>query len=139
MDRLGEGGMGVVYRAYDPDLDRRVAVKLLRTSGPADLARTRFLREAQALARVSHPNIVSIYDVGTFQGQVFIAMELVEGKTLRAWLREDRPSRARLLPVLIAAGRGLAAAHAAGLIHRDFKPDNVIVGADGRGRRLWRL
>ena len=135
MDLLGEGGMGVVYKAYDPELDRRVAVKLLRAAR-SDQTRTRFLREAQALARVSHPNIVSVYDVGTFEGDVFIAMELVEGKTLRHWLREDKPPRARVLPVLIAAGRGLAAAHRSGLIHRDFKPDNLIVGSDGRGRVL---
>jgi eukaryotic-like serine/threonine-protein kinase len=135
MDLLGEGGMGVVYKAYDPELDRRVAVKRLRAAR-SDQTRTRFLREAQALARVSHPNIVSVYDVGTFEGDVFIAMELVEGKTLRRWLREDAPSPTRVLPVLIAAGHGLAAAHRAGLIHRDFKPDNLIVGNDGRGRVL---
>jgi predicted Ser/Thr protein kinase len=127
--RIGRGGMGVVYEAHDPELRRRVAVKVL-----ASRADARLLREAQALARVSHPNVVPIYDVGTQGGVVFLAMELVEGRNLREWLAA-RPRRvAEVLDVLIAAGRGLAAAHAAGLVHRDFKPENVLVGDDGRVR-----
>src|SRR5579884_3461145 len=122
---LGRGGMGEVYAAFDPDLDRKIAVKLLRARGAntAD-GRTRLLREAQAIARLSHPNVVVVFDVGTFRDSVFIAMEFVEGNTLGYWL-EAAPRRWReVLDVFLAAGRGLAAAHAAGLVHRDFKPDN---------------
>jgi predicted Ser/Thr protein kinase len=124
---LGAGAMGVVYAARDPELDRRVAVKLLR--GPASPGRLR--REAKALARLSHPNVVHVYDVGEHDGHAFVAMELVDGQTLRAWLAEPRP-HARIVDVLVQAGRGLAAAHDAGLIHRDFKPENVLLARDGR-------
>ena len=132
---LGEGGMGVVHTAYDDMLDRVVALKTLR----ADRSHSgvgRFIREAKALARLSHPNIVQIYDVSASGGQVFLAMEYVEGQTLRDWLAA-RPADAELGPLLdlfIQAGRGLEAAHHAGLVHRDFKPDNVMVGVDGRVR-----
>jgi eukaryotic-like serine/threonine-protein kinase len=130
---LGAGGMGVVYAAYDPELDRKVALKLV-LPGRGDVeGRTRLLREAQALAKLSHRNVVAIHDVGTAGGQVWMAMELVRGQTLRAWLRTPRPWR-EVLAVLLEAGRGLAAAHAAGLLHRDFKPDNVMVGARGSVR-----
>jgi tetratricopeptide (TPR) repeat protein/predicted Ser/Thr protein kinase len=130
LDPLGKGGMGVVYRAFDPKLDRRVAIKLLHAGSASDAW---LVREAHALARLSHPNVVAVYDVGTAGNRVFIAMELVDGDTLRAWLRERRTWR-EAVPVLIAAGYGLAAAHASGLVHRDFKPENVIVGRDGRTR-----
>ena len=124
--RLGAGGMGVVYAAHDPELGRKVAIKLVRAG--ADDERLR--REAQALARLAHPNVVAVHDVGTCDGQVFIAMALVEGQNLRRWLATPRPVDA-ILRHLVAAGRGLAAAHAAGLIHRDLKPDNIFVSATG--------
>lgn len=134
LDRLGVGGMGVVYRAYDPDLDRRVALKLVRAVSAETTAR--LVREAQALAKVSHPNIVQIFDVGVFDDTVFIAMELVIGQTLWQWGRGTKPPWRVLLAHLIEAGRGLAGAHAAGLVHLDFKPQNAIIGADGRVRVL---
>ncbi|WP_241758648.1 serine/threonine-protein kinase [Pyxidicoccus parkwayensis] len=137
LDKLGSGGMGVVYRAYDPELHRRVAIKLLHpdanTIARADGA-SRLLREAQAMARLSHPNVVSVYDAGTFAGRVFIAMELVDGLSLRHWLRAEHRSWREVLAVFRQAGQGLVAAHAAGLVHRDFKPANVLVNQDGRAQ-----
>jgi serine/threonine-protein kinase len=132
--KLGEGGMGVVYAGYDEELDRKVAVKLLREVGPLSVERrTRILREAQAMARISHPNVVNIYEVGEADGQVFITMEFIEGTTLSDWQNSQR-SWDELLRMYIAAGHGLLAAHKVGLIHRDFKPDNVLVGNDQRPR-----
>jgi tetratricopeptide (TPR) repeat protein/predicted Ser/Thr protein kinase len=135
---IGEGGMGVVYAAYDPELDRKVAIKLMRSdvAGPsADDMRTRLLREAQAMARLSHPNVIPVYDVGTVEGRVFVAMEFVDGKTLLDHLRETK-SWKEIVALYVLAGKGLAAAHAAGLIHRDFKPQNVLVSSDGQVRVL---
>ncbi|HHH29550.1 MAG TPA: serine/threonine protein kinase, partial [Polyangiaceae bacterium] len=126
----GIGGMGVVYEAYDPELDRRIALKVLRPHHRGEGSR-RLSREARALAKLSHPNVVSVFDVGSEGDRVFIAMELIDGSTLREWLDEVR-SRAEVLEAFIEAGRGLAAAHERGLVHRDFKPDNVLVGEDGR-------
>jgi len=136
LEVLGRGGTAVVYKAYDPDLHREVAVKVLRLDrDDRDRAHARLLREAQALARLSHPNVIAVYDVGVYGEDVFVAMELVAGQTLRQWLRVPRTMR-EVLDVMTAAGRGLAAAHAVGLIHRDFKPGNVMLGADDRVRVL---
>jgi tetratricopeptide (TPR) repeat protein/predicted Ser/Thr protein kinase len=136
IERLGAGGMGVVYAAYDPELDRKVAVKLLRSeiAGDPELGRARLIREAQAMAKLAHPNVVGVHDVGTFGDQVFVAMEFVQGRTLADWQSaEDRGWR-ETLAMFLQAGRGLTAAHVAGIVHRDFKPDNVLIGADGRPR-----
>jgi serine/threonine protein kinase/tetratricopeptide (TPR) repeat protein len=132
---LGRGGMGVVVEAHDEVLDRSVALKLLNASA-VRRGQLRLLREAQALARLSHPNVVQVYDVGDLDGQTFIAMELVRGRTLREWGREEpRPWRTAV-PVYLQAARGLAAAHDKGLVHRDFKPENCIIDDEGRVRVL---
>ena len=136
LSKLGEGGMGVVFAAYDPELDRKVAVKLVRSGllGDSGLSGARLVREAQALAKLSHPNIVAIYDVGVVTDEVWLAMEFVSGKTLSAWLDERPRGWREVLDVMRPAARGLAAAHDAGLVHRDFKPDNVMIGDDTRVR-----
>jgi eukaryotic-like serine/threonine-protein kinase len=135
---LGRGGMGEVYAAFDPELDRKVAVKLLRARIENGVTMTegrqRTLREAQAIARLAHPNVVVVYDVGTFREQVFIAMEFVDGHTANYWSQAQPRTWQEVLKVYIAAGRGLEAAHEKGLVHRDFKPENVMVARDGEVR-----
>ncbi len=118
-EKLGGGGMGVVYAAHDPELDRKIAIKLMLPP-----------------ARLSHPNVIAVHDVGTFGEQVFIAMEYVDGSTLAEWLSAKKRPWREVVSNFAQAGRGLAAAHAASIIHRDFKPDNVLVGNDGRVRVL---
>ncbi len=135
--KLGSGGMGVVYLAYDPELDRGVALKVLRPgahSSDRGAAQARLLREAKVMARLSHPNVLPVYDAGAVDSRVFVAMEHVDGGTLGKWLKSAEHDWSEILDIFIAAGRGLSAAHAAGLVHRDFKPENVMLDRDGRAR-----
>ncbi|PCC73294.1 Serine/threonine protein kinase [Nannocystis exedens] len=133
---VGRGAMGVVYAGYDEELDRRVALKLVQSSGHDDpsFGRAQLLREAQALARLAHPNVVAVHEAGEFAGAVFIAMEYVDGVDLQRWLAYAPRSWREIVDALRQAGEGLRAAHDVGLVHRDFKPSNVLVGADGRVR-----
>jgi tetratricopeptide (TPR) repeat protein len=132
---IGRGGMGEVYAAYHPDLDRRIAVKVVQgTHGSMAERRARLLREARAIARLSHPNVITVHDAGTFGDRVFIAMELIDGCTIDEWLRAEPRTWQQILDVFVAAGRGLAAAHAAGVVHRDFKPQNVMIAKGGSVR-----
>jgi eukaryotic-like serine/threonine-protein kinase len=128
---IGRGGMGEVYAAYDPNLDRPVAVKVLLAGVHGDAQSLRLVREAQALARLQHPNVVAVYDAGEDRGHVFLAMQFVQGETLAQHLRGPARPWKQVLRLFLDAGRGLAAAHAAGIIHRDFKPSNVLVDANG--------
>jgi serine/threonine protein kinase/tetratricopeptide (TPR) repeat protein len=138
-DLIGQGGMGLVYTAHDPELDRWVAIKLLRSNPKqseegVSYGQMRLLREAQAMAQLSHPNVLPVYDVGKFGKSVFVAMELVRGVTLDRWVKAQPRTWREILEVFTQAGRGLLAAHAAGLVHRDFKPANVLMGEDSRPR-----
>ncbi len=138
LDELGAGGMGVVYAAFDPELRRKVALKLLRPDighfTDSQAARARLLREARLLATLSHPNVVTVYDVGAADEDIYIAVELVEGRSLALWQAEHRPSWREVAEVYVQAARGLLAAHQAGLVHRDVKPANLLLGDDGRVR-----
>ncbi|MCB9541674.1 MAG: serine/threonine-protein kinase [bacterium] len=134
LDRVGAGAMGLVYAAYDDVLDRKVAIKLLRDDGPKSEDRARIRREAKAMARLSHPNVAQIYEAGEYRDRLYLAMEYVPGESLDVWQSvEPRPWEA-ILAMYLEVGRGLAAAHAAGVLHRDFKPHNVLIGDDGRPR-----
>lgn len=136
--QLGEGGVGIVYAAHDPELQRDVAVKLLRRGRTveSDLAKSqsRLKGEAQVMARLAHPNVATVYDVGAHGDSVYIAMELVDGPSLRDWMGYTARTWKEVISMYFQAGRGLVAAHGAGIIHRDFKPANVLVGRDGRPR-----
>ncbi|MEZ4452992.1 MAG: protein kinase [Nannocystaceae bacterium] len=130
--RLGAGGMGTVYAGFDEELVRRVAIKVLHlVDGHSEGGRAMLRAEAQAMARLSHPNVVQIYELGVHQGQIFLVMEYVEGVTLSEWLGERERDWQVIVAKFVAAGEGLAAAHRAGIIHRDFKPDNVLLDRDG--------
>ncbi|MDC0666195.1 serine/threonine-protein kinase [Nannocystis radixulma] len=157
LERVGAGGAGEVYAAYDPELDRKVAVKLLRAGAGDERQRERLIREARAIAQLAHPNIIAVFDVGTYDERelerggaepgadadpgseargVFVVMELVAGQTLADWLTQRPRSWREVVGMYIQAGDGLVAAHRSGLVHRDFKPSNVLVGHDGRARVL---
>jgi formylglycine-generating enzyme required for sulfatase activity/tRNA A-37 threonylcarbamoyl transferase component Bud32 len=134
IERLGEGATGFVYAAYDPELDRKVAIKILRRrdEGAQESRRqARFVREAKSIAKLAHPNVVGIFDVGVHEGRAFLAMEYVEGGTLRQWMESRRRPWRDVVKMFVAVGRGLTDAHAAGLVHRDFKPDNVLIDPAG--------
>ena len=132
IDILGRGGMGEVFAAFDPELDRKIALKRVRIEPRTlDDRRTRLLREAQAMAKIRHPNVLAVFDVGEIDDEVFIAMELVDGETLRAWMQREHELPA-IVDAFVQAARGLEAAHALGLVHRDFKPDNAMVDRTGR-------
>jgi len=132
--RLGEGGMGIVLAGHDTDLNRSVAIKLVRSEVDHPAYRARLLREAQAMARLEHPNVARVYEVGSDRGRLFVAMELIDGVTLSTWLRVQRRPWQAIVAMFHQVGAGLAAVHRVGLIHRDFKPDNVLVDRDGRAR-----
>ncbi|KIG15702.1 High-affnity carbon uptake protein Hat/HatR [Enhygromyxa salina] len=132
LEEIGRGAVGQVVAAYDPELDRKVALKLMQVRGTQQVSSVRLLREAQAMARLSHPSVITVHDVGTVDDDVFIAMEFVEGGSLREWLRAQPRSWQEIVRMFISAGEGLDAAHRQGIVHRDFKPDNVLVRDDRR-------
>jgi len=136
VDKIGAGGMGEVWKAYDPQLGRLVAIKVVHSGLAKDVESKRLQREAQAIAQLTHPNVIAVHDVGVANGEVFVAMEYVPGVAMRDWIIEGPHGHKDVLEVFVQAANGLAAAHDAGLVHRDFKPANVLIGDDGRVRVL---
>ncbi len=134
LSHLGSGGMGSVYAAYDPDLDRKVALKLVRPDRAGPDEATRLLREARAQAKLTHPNVVRVYDVGLHEEQLFFAMEFVSDSNLRQWIAHQNPDWRRVVRIFSDVAQGLAAAHESGLVHRDLKPENILIGKDGEAR-----
>ncbi|MCP4897482.1 MAG: serine/threonine protein kinase, partial [bacterium] len=134
LERVGVGGMGEVWSAYDPELGRHVAVKILKANVGGATAEQRLVREAQAMAQLNHPNVATVHDVGSIAGTTYITMEYVEGRTLDQWLRAFDPSWQQCIRIFIEAGKGLAAAHKAELVHRDFKPSNVMIDEEEQVR-----
>ncbi|NVB77904.1 MAG: serine/threonine protein kinase [Kofleriaceae bacterium] len=135
IEPIGSGTMGLVVAAFDPTLDRKVAIKVVRLDPSGTTSgRQRLIREAQAMAKLQHPNVVTVFEVGTFRDQLFLAMEYIAGSTLADWLKQPGRTQREIVDAFVAAGRGLAAAHRAGIVHRDFKPSNVLVANDGRVR-----
>jgi serine/threonine protein kinase len=129
--QLGEGGQGTVWAAYDEKLDRRVAVKLLQPELNQERAEARLLKEARALAKISHPNVVQVHEADEHEGGVYVVMEFIKGRTVDVWILEDDPSWETILDVYQQVAKGLTAAHEAGLVHRDVKPQNILVNEDG--------
>ena len=136
--KIGSGGMSDVFLGFDRELDRNVAVKLM-APWQDDKSFRRMQREARAMAQLNHPNVVSVYEVGEHDGRCYIAMELVEGPTIDAWVEEAARPWSEVVRVFLQAGRGLAAAHRAGMVHRDFKPSNVMIGMDHRARVMEKM
>src|SRR5262245_11898106 len=129
--QLGKGGMGVVYQAHDTKLQRAVAVKFLSAEVADSAARRRFQSEAELASSLAHPHILTVHDVGEFEGRQYLVTELVGGGTLRDWVRSQRPSWRQIVEMLVGVADGLAAAHAAGIVHRDIKPENVLITQNG--------
>lgn len=139
-EKLGEGGMGVVYRALDTKLNRPVAIKFLSGDLVEAAARRRFQREAQMASSLNHPHILTVYDAGECDGRQYLVSEFVDGGTLRGWAKSEKRSWKQTLDLLTGVADGLASAHAAGILHRDIKPENVLVAKNGKKtRRLTRL